>query len=136
MLITDLISGRRSQWTSLYNPSRFPITSSDFFAGNLEVLWHFGEWFTGGDVETFDAIEREDGAVIRQGPVKIAAYRDTDGTLSQCSAICPHLGCIVQWNTTEQTWNCPCHGSRFDRYGNVMNGPAAHSLAPMTAKKS
>jgi Rieske Fe-S protein len=107
------------------------VTTSEFYTGALEVLRHYGEWLTGGDVGTFDAIARGHGAVVRQGPVKIAAYRDASGTLSQCSAICPHLGCLVQWNSTEECWNCPCHGSQFDRFGKVLSGPAAHSLAPV-----
>jgi len=135
MLIRDLIMGRDSPWTRLYDPTRFPIATSEFFEDGREVLWHYAEWFTGGDVDTFDAIEREDGAVMRQGPIKIAAYRNADGSLSQCSAICPHMGCIVQWNSTEQTWNCPCHGSQFDRHGNVTNGPARHSLSPVTTPR-
>jgi Rieske Fe-S protein len=62
---------------------------------------------------------------------KIAAYRDDDGTLYERSAICTHLGCVVSWNSTEKSWDCPCHGSRFDKHdGHVLNGPAIDALAP------
>ena len=73
-------------------------------------------------------IAMETGALIRHGLTKVAAYRDSHGVLHKCSAICPHLGCIVDWNSAEKTWDCPCHGSRFDPYGKVLNGPANTGL--------
>jgi len=66
--------------------------------------------------------------VIRRGMRKIAVYRDASGNISKCSAVCTHLYCIVDWNDTEKTWDCPCHGSRFDPYGKVVNGPAITDL--------
>ena len=73
---------------------------------------------------------RSVGGVIRRGLKKVAAYRDTDGKLHECTAVCPHLGGIVHWNHTEKTWDCPCHGSRFDPFGKVLNGPANTGLGP------
>ncbi|HJS43467.1 MAG TPA: Rieske 2Fe-2S domain-containing protein [Gemmatimonadales bacterium] len=58
----------------------------------------------------------------------MTTYRDPYGALHQFSAVCPHLGCIVQWNPMERTWDCPCHGSRFDKLGTVINGPANTGL--------
>jgi Rieske Fe-S protein len=55
-------------------------------------------------------------------------YRDDDGKLHECSAVCPHLGCIVQWNPAESSWDCPCHGSRFNKMGEPINGPANSAL--------
>jgi Rieske Fe-S protein len=66
--------------------------------------------------------------VIRRGIHKIAAYRDDEGVLHEHSAVCTHLKCIVGWNTAEKSWDCPCHGSRFDAYGKVMGGPAIEDL--------
>ena len=66
-----------------------------------------------------------EGALLRKGAAKIAVYRDEEGQLHERSAVCPHLGCIVQWNPGEKSWDCPCHGSRFDCEGRVLNGPAA-----------
>jgi Rieske Fe-S protein len=66
---------------------------------------------------------------VREGLHKIAAYRDDEGALHRHSAICPHLGCVVEWNSAEKTWDCPCHGSRFDKLdGHVLNGPAIGAL--------
>jgi nitrite reductase/ring-hydroxylating ferredoxin subunit len=63
------------------------------------------------------------GTVIRRGLSKIAVHRGKDGQLSERSAVCPHLGCIVAWNPVEETWDCPCHGSRFAADG-LIHGPA------------
>jgi Rieske Fe-S protein len=61
----------------------------------------------------------------------IAAYRDHKGALHEMSAVCNHLGCMVHWNAADLTWDCPCHGSRYDRYGKVVNGPAHEDLTPI-----
>ena len=66
--------------------------------------------------------------MIRRGKHKIAAYKDASGTLHERSAVCPHLKCIVDWNPGEKSWDCPCHGSRFDPLGRVLNGPAVSPL--------
>ncbi len=68
---------------------------------------------------------------MREGLSKVAVYKDEVGRLHTCSAVCTHLGGIVRWNSAEKTWDCPCHGSRYDRYGQVINGPANKELAPM-----
>lgn len=62
---------------------------------------------------------------------QIAAYKDKTGQLHQVSAVCPHLGCIVDWNQAEKSWDCPCHGARFNCQGEVLNGPAVKDLKPM-----
>jgi Rieske Fe-S protein len=87
------------------------------------------DWLKPGDVASEDAIPRNSGALVRHGLHVVAAYRDGGGQLHTCSATCPHLRGVVQWNQTEQTWDCPCHGSRFDAYGRVLNGPAPTDLA-------
>ena len=128
LLLGDLIAGRDNPWTGLYDPSRFPVQSTDFYQENLDILWHFVEWFTSGDVDDADAVEPGEGAVIRRGLEKVAVYRDEEGGLHERSAYCPHLGCVVAWNSTEKMWHCPCHGSRFLCDGRLVGGPARHDL--------
>jgi Rieske Fe-S protein len=65
---------------------------------------------------------------MRRGRTKIAVFRDETGRLHEHSAVCTHLKCIVEWNSAEKSWDCPCHGSRFDAYGKVLNGPAVSDL--------
>ena len=131
ILLTDLIMGRGNAWETLYDPSRISLRAAPEFAKeNLNVAAQYGDYATAGDVDRVRELAPGTGAVIRHGLKKLAAYRDTHGTLHQCSAVCPHLGCIVHWNHTEKTWDCPCHGSRFDPFGKVLNGPANTGLGP------
>jgi glycine/D-amino acid oxidase-like deaminating enzyme/nitrite reductase/ring-hydroxylating ferredoxin subunit len=130
ILITDLIAGRTNDWAALYDPSRITLRSAAKFAKeNLNVAAQYADLATGGEIDSVDELAPGTGAIVRRGLKKIAAYRDDAGGLHELSAICTHLGCVVQWNSTEQTWDCPCHGSRFDPEGKVINGPAIKDLA-------
>ncbi len=129
ILLTDLILGRDNPWASLYDPSRTPIaTAPTFVRENLNVAAQFVDWLTEGDAADVHAIAPGHGAIVRRGLKKVAVYRDESGDLHVRSAVCPHLGCMVAWNDTERGWDCPCHGSRFDCYGRVTNGPANSDL--------
>jgi len=131
MILTDLILGRESPWSALYEPSRKTLgAAGEFLKENLNVARQYGDWLTGGEVGSAEDVGRDSGAVLRRGLSKVAVYRDGAGVVHECSAVCPHLGCIVNWNDAEKTWDCPCHGSRFDRAGQVLNGPANRNLAP------
>jgi Rieske Fe-S protein len=81
-------------------------------------------------VESVEEIKRDEGALVRRGLSKVAVYRDSKGALHERSAVCTHLGCLVDWNSEEKSWDCPCHGSRFDPYGRVIDGPANVDLPP------
>ncbi|MDK2742901.1 MAG: FAD-dependent oxidoreductase [Nitrospira sp.] len=132
MLITDLILGRTNAWATLYDPSRKSLKAAGTFVQeNLNVAAQFGDWLSSGDVESEEQISKGTGAILRQGLQKLAVYRDEGGELHRFSAVCPHLKCIVAWDTIEHSWNCPCHGSRFNAYGKVLNGPAVADLSPI-----
>jgi glycine/D-amino acid oxidase-like deaminating enzyme/nitrite reductase/ring-hydroxylating ferredoxin subunit len=131
MLLTDLILGNENPWAKLYDPSRINFRSAlTFSKENINVAEQYAQWLTPGDVGNIDEIAPDSGAVIRKGVHKIAVYKDPNGVVTQRSAVCTHLYCIVDWNDTEKTWDCPCHGSRFDPYGKVVNGPAIADLGP------
>lgn len=70
----------------------------------------------------------EVGMIANKNNTKAAVYKDVDGVVHTFSAVCPHLKCIVQWNNSEKTFDCPCHGSRFTCLGKVINGPANSDL--------
>lgn len=131
MLIADLIAGRPNDWEDIYSPSRMTIGGLGEFvkhAGN--TVRQFAEWLAPGEVDSPDKIPSGSGAVMRRGLHKVAVYRDPEGGVHEVSASCTHLGCIVQWNDAEHTWDCPCHGSRFNPVGDVINGPAVDNLRP------
>lgn len=130
MLLTDLILGRKNPWAKLYDPSRITLRATPgFLKQNLNVASQYTDWATSGDVSSYTEIAPGTGAVVRRGMTKVAVYRDDQGNIHEHSAVCTHLYCIVDWNTVERTWDCPCHGSRFDPYGAVVNGPAITPLA-------
>lgn len=130
ILITDLIEGRNNPWAKLYDPARKSIRSAMNYAQeNINVAAQYMDWLLGGDVDSINKIRPGSGAIVRSGFKLIACYRDPEGALHECSAACTHLNGVVQWNAAEHTWDCPCHGSRFDPYGKVLNGPAITPLA-------
>jgi glycine/D-amino acid oxidase-like deaminating enzyme/nitrite reductase/ring-hydroxylating ferredoxin subunit len=130
LLIPDLIEGRPNPWAGLYDPARKTLQAAGTFAReNLKVAGHYADHATGSEVDQISDIRPGEGAVMRQGLKKLALYRDPAGQLHTLSATCPHLGCIVHWNSGEKTWDCPCHGSRFHALGHVVNGPANKGLA-------
>lgn len=75
-----------------------------------------------------EEVQRGEGALVQVGSRKVAVYRDPDGKLHALSPVCTHMRCIVDWNPADKTWDCPCHGSRFDPLGHVISGPAKKGL--------
>jgi Rieske Fe-S protein len=131
ILITDLIEGRP-------NPLGDALRSVPEVAASGPGLHQRGctngaavrGLDQAGDVKSEDDIPPDAGAVLNEGLAKVAVYREPDGTLHRLSAVCVHLGCVVRWNPTARTWDCPCHGSRYDRFGAVIDGPANADLPP------
>ena len=133
ILLTDLILDRPSPWAKLYDPSRKMLREAvEYAKENANVAAQYlKDYASGGDVKSADDIVPGHGAVLRRGLAKVAAFRDADGVLHERSAVCPHLGCVVRFDAVERTWNCPCHGSRFDGHGRVIVGPANRDLASL-----
>lgn len=130
LLLRDLITGRDNRWARLYDPSRITLRAlADLARENLNVGMQLVDWVSDPDVASADQIGPGQGATLQKRWMKLAVYRDETGAYHWHSAVCPHLGCIVSWNSSEKSWDCPCHGSRFDPYGNVINGPANDNLA-------
>ncbi len=139
ILMTDLICGRENPWTKLYDPSRKtlqPTAVADYVAENANVVAQLRDYVTPGDEPGAEKIQSGEGAILREGAKKIAAYRDEEGILHKFSAVCPHLKCIVRWDGFEKTWDCPCHGSRFDALGRLLNGPAISDLEEVESSEN
>src|SRR6266540_768860 len=134
MILADQIQGVANPWSKLYDATRFkPLASAQAFVSeSVDFPRHLltdrlPAANDAGDIESLPAGE---GVVANVGGNKLAVYRSGAGELSALSPVCTHLGCLVHWNTTEKSWDCPCHGSRFDPLGRVLNGPATASLEP------
>jgi glycine/D-amino acid oxidase-like deaminating enzyme/nitrite reductase/ring-hydroxylating ferredoxin subunit len=132
ILVSDLILGRANPWATLYDPARKTLRAAkEFTREALNMAAQYTDWLKPGDAPSVDAIAPGTGAMLQHGLSKQAVYRDDGGALHRFSAVCPHLGCIVHWNASEHTFDCPCHGSRFDALGKVISGPANRDLTPL-----
>jgi hypothetical protein len=130
--IAALLFGQKAHFADVLDPSRKPkagTSLAEFVSGQAEAVKNLSEYLTGGELESTDELKPGEGAIVRDGLHKIAAYRDQGGKLIQRSAVCTHVGCIVHWNPLETCWDCPCHGSQFRPDGSVINGPAIRPLA-------
>jgi glycine/D-amino acid oxidase-like deaminating enzyme/nitrite reductase/ring-hydroxylating ferredoxin subunit len=129
MINAALILGELAPWVEVYDPSRkTPSAIGNFLKENVTAVKNFAEYLAPGELSDFSELKSGEGAIIRQGLSKIAAYRDENGSLHASSAACTHIGCHLHWNSFETCWDCPCHGSQFAADGTALNAPAVKSL--------
>ncbi|MDQ6634228.1 MAG: FAD-dependent oxidoreductase, partial [Gemmatimonadota bacterium] len=136
ILLEALLMGREHPWEKLYDPKRITLHARELATlarENADVAVHLTvDYVKPGQVDDVAAIPVGEGRVLRRGMHKVAAYRDESGAVHERSAVCTHLRCIVDWNTAEKTWECPCHGSRFSATGKVIAGPATADLETLS----
>ncbi len=129
-LIADLILGRENSVADLFDATRVKplVGGGEFVKSNLQTAKHFVQdrFLTGHDKDL--NLPAGQARIVKQGDKTLAAYRDDSGVLHAVSALCTHMGCVVGWNATDRTWDCPCHGSRFAPDGTVVHGPATSAL--------
>jgi glycine/D-amino acid oxidase-like deaminating enzyme/nitrite reductase/ring-hydroxylating ferredoxin subunit len=131
MILTDLIAGRKNPWSEVFDPNRFkPITSApEFIKENINVAKRFvGDRLGAEEIDSTAELPSGSGEVVEWNGEKVAVYKTETGAVNAVSAVCTHLGCIVNWNSAERSWDCPCHGSRFSSDGHVIQGPANKDL--------
>lgn len=130
-ILSELVLTGSHPWEKIFSPSRQPLqTMPHYLKENLNVAKQYFDWVAPGDRSTDDSLSFNSGAVIQDGTAKIAIYKDSHGFVHRFSAACPHMGCVVKWNENEKTFDCPCHGSRFDCMGQVLMGPSLDDLHP------
>lgn len=135
MLITDLILKRENPWEKLYTPKRISLRSSkNYLQENINVAWQYADWIGPKYKPNFETLEMEEGVVFRDGTEMIAAYKNNTGVVEFMTAACPHLAGVLSWNSAEKSWDCPCHGSRFDCHGKMIEGPAISDLKTVDYK--
>jgi Rieske Fe-S protein len=130
MLLRDLICGVKNPYADVFDPGRFDAAA---LAG---IAAESGQAVKGLAKELFQipsekaaAIPRGHGGIVFLHGEKLGVYKDEDGRLYPVDVRCPHLGCQLEWNPDERSWDCPCHGSRFDRFGKLISGPAQEDLS-------
>ena len=132
MILADLALGRENRHAGAYDPGRMPMRAVGALA--RKGAHDAGELASGrllgapGDGD-LDSLPRGEGRIMDAGSDRVAVHRDAEGRLHAVDADCTHLGCVVAWNRAEQSWDCPCHGSRFAPDGDVLHGPAVTPLA-------
>lgn len=129
-LLADLVIGRPSKFAELFSPARLKLQAEakEFLKENLNVAKEFVADRFQSDASDVKEVGLGEGKIVRQGIKQYAVYRDVAGALHVMSPTCVHMGCVVQWNTLEKTWDCPCHGGRYTATGDQLEGPPASGL--------
>jgi len=129
-IIADLATDRDNAWLPVFDARRLkPIAGAKEFAKeNLEVAAHLVSGYLSRKPKSFDELAPGDAAIMKIDGDNVAAFKDEQGKVHAVSAVCTHMGCLVGWNATDRTWDCPCHGSRFELSGEVIHGPATQPL--------
>jgi glycine/D-amino acid oxidase-like deaminating enzyme/nitrite reductase/ring-hydroxylating ferredoxin subunit len=132
ILIADLVEGKENDWLKLFDATRLkPVAgAAELAKGTAETAAHLIGGYARRKPHDLASVGAGEASVVKVNGSNVAAYRDEAGTLHACSAVCTHMGCLVGWNETDRTWDCPCHGSRFALDGSVIHGPAVTPLAP------
>ncbi|TDO20156.1 FAD-dependent oxidoreductase [Pedobacter duraquae] len=130
-LISDLILGKENKYQKLFSPSRIkPVAGfSEFIKENADVAYHFvADRFAAEDIDSFKDLAAGTGAVVDYKGDQLAVYKDDQGKITALNPTCTHAGCTVKFNAEEKSWDCPCHGGRFDLQGQVISGPPRKNL--------
>jgi glycine/D-amino acid oxidase-like deaminating enzyme/nitrite reductase/ring-hydroxylating ferredoxin subunit len=130
MIIADLATGKENAWLDMFDATRVkPIAGAgEFIKANAEVAAHLVSGYLSRKPKSYDELAPGDAAIMKIDGDNVAAFKDENGVVHAVSAVCTHMGCIVGWNRTDRTWDCPCHGSRFELSGEVIHGPATQPL--------
>ncbi|MDQ7948749.1 MAG: Rieske 2Fe-2S domain-containing protein, partial [Pedobacter sp.] len=138
LIIADLILGKENIYADLFSPSRIkPVAGfTEFVKENADVAYHFiADRFAAEEIESLGEIKPDEGKLIDFKDQKLAVYKDVNGKVTALNPVCTHAKCIVNFNSEEKSWDCPCHGGRFDVYGHVLTGPPRHDLQQIDLTK-
>lgn len=130
-VITDLVMGRENEYTDLFSPSRMkPVAGfTEFVKENADVAWHFvADRFSSEALKELSDFDKGEGKLVKYQGKQLAVYKDDSGKVTALNPTCTHAGCTVLFNPLEKSWDCPCHGGRFDVSGKVLNGPPTKDL--------
>jgi len=135
LMARDAALDRPNPWAGLFDVGRTKIKGGawDYLKENFDYPYYLiKDRLAGPEAKSLRALRRGQGKILELDGKRVAACRHDDGRVTLLSPICTHLGCQVDWNEAERTWDCPCHGSRFTPNGDVLSGPAEAPLVPGT----
>jgi glycine/D-amino acid oxidase-like deaminating enzyme/nitrite reductase/ring-hydroxylating ferredoxin subunit len=135
MILSDRVLGRANAWADLYDTGRLSLRSAGrYLRENKDFpVCVIGDAIRRGPAPPSGGLAPGEADVVKVRGKAVAISRDENGEIHVMKAACTHMGCHVRWNRFERSWDCPCHGSRFDASGQVLNGPAADGLKPAAA---
>ena len=130
-LLADAAVGEESPYSSVFSPGRFDpwLKGKSFFIQSTTMLADYIGGYFQLPKDSVEGLKKGQARVVDWKGERVGVYRDDDDELYTVRAICTHLGCPLVWNTSEKTWDCPCHGSRYDIRGHILNTPASQPLA-------
>ena len=133
MMACDAATGRANPWSDLFDTRRKKVGGLwDYLRENKDYPYYLiRDRFAGAEGKSLRALRRGQGKILDLNGTRVAAFRDAAGRVTRLSPTCTHMGCTVEWNEAESTWDCPCHGSRFESKGKVLAGPAETPLEPV-----
>jgi Rieske Fe-S protein len=130
MMAADAALDRKNPWQDLFAVNRKKLSATwDYLKENIDYPYYLlkdkltGTWGT-----SLSAVKRGEGKILKLEGQRLAVYHGSDGKVTTLSPVCTHMGCTVHWNKADSTWDCPCHGSRFQPTGQVLSGPAETPL--------
>lgn len=129
-ILSEAILGRDHPCRDVFSPIRFDpgLKAKSFFVETSDMVGSLIGPYTHLPDATAASVRKGEGKVVRVGGKRVGVYKDEQGILHTVRPICPHMGCVLQWNRDERSWDCPCHGSRFDYTGRLLNDPAQKEL--------
>lgn len=139
LLLSDLVEARANPWEELFLPTRVkPFASAqEVVKASASVAWSWAAArLRPAEKEPLEALPAGEGRLMMIGGKRAAVYRDHAGEVHAMSPFCTHLGCVVEWNGSARSWDCPCHGGRFHPTGEVLSSPATSPLAALTSLSS
>jgi len=131
MMARDWATGTRNPWTDLFAVDRKKIKGAawNYLRENKDYPYYMiKDRLARAEANSVRELRPGEGMIVGRRGKKVAAFRDANGNIHRLSPVCTHLGCLVRWNPSESTWDCPCHGSRFKPTGEVIAGPAEEPL--------
>jgi glycine/D-amino acid oxidase-like deaminating enzyme/nitrite reductase/ring-hydroxylating ferredoxin subunit len=135
MMARDKALGLKNPWSDLFDVGRTKIVGGawDYAKENVDYPYYLVKgWLSRPEGQSLRDLRTGEGKILELSGQSVAASRDANGRVSLVSPVCTHMGCLVGWNPAERTWDCPCHGSRFQPDGRVLSGPAESPLEPVT----
>jgi glycine/D-amino acid oxidase-like deaminating enzyme/nitrite reductase/ring-hydroxylating ferredoxin subunit len=139
IILNDLVIGKENNYEKLFSPGRIkPIDSfSEFVKENADVAYHFiADRLNIKETDSLKRLRPDTGKIVEVDGKDIAAYRDKEGKIYALNPVCTHAACMVNWNSEEKSWDCPCHGARYDINGRVLTGPATKNLQPINTDEN